>query len=86
MYIPDDIIAATISDALGKLNAFLWFGLGFGLPLLVLSFLSGVAQRWITRQFAMRARLINTLSGVLLISVGVYDLSVNWELIQGILL
>jgi hypothetical protein len=32
---------------------------------LALSFLSGAAQRWITRQFAMRARLINLLGGVL---------------------
>ena len=59
-------------------STFLWFGLGFGLPLLALSFLSGASQRWITRQFAQRARLINVVGGVLLVVVGVYDLWSNW--------
>ena len=35
-------LSLTVGDALGKLNVFLWFGLGFGIPLLVLSFLSGL--------------------------------------------
>lgn len=75
-------LSLTVTEALSKLNIFFWFGLGFGIPLLLLSFLSGAAQRWITRQFAMRARLINIVSGLLLLGVGVYDLSVNWPLIQ----
>jgi cytochrome c-type biogenesis protein len=75
-------LSLTVTEALSKLNIFFWFGLGFGIPLLFLSFLSGAAQRWITRQFAMRARLINVVSGLLLLGVGVYDLSVNWPLIQ----
>ena len=54
----------------------------FGIPLLLLSFISGAAQLWITRQFAMRARLINFISGVLLLGIGIYDLYVNWSLIQ----
>lgn len=78
-------LSLTVADALGKLNVFLWFGLGFGIPLLLLSFLSGVAQRWITRQFAIRARLINVISGLLLLGIGVYDLAVNWSLIAAYL-
>jgi cytochrome c-type biogenesis protein len=74
-------LSLTAGEAISKLGIFLWFGLGFGLPLLALSFLSGAAQRWITRQFAMRARLINLLGGVLLVGIGVYDLWSNWELI-----
>jgi cytochrome c-type biogenesis protein len=74
-------LSLTVMDALGKLNVFFWFGMGFGIPLLVLSFLSGAAQRWITRQFAMRARLINFISGLLLLGVGIYDIIINWELI-----
>ena len=74
-------LSLTVVDALGKLNVFFWFGMGFGIPLLVLSFLSGAAQRWITRQFAMRAQLINFISGLLLLGVGLYDIIVNWELI-----
>ena len=75
-------LSLTVVDALGKLNVFFWFGMGFGIPLLALSFLSGAAQRWITRQFAMRAQLINFLSGLLLLGVGIYDLIINWELIK----
>jgi len=75
-------LSFTAAEVLSKLNIFFWFGLGFGIPLLVLSFLSGAAQRWITRQFALRAQLINVISGLLLLGVGVYDLSVNWPLIR----
>jgi cytochrome c-type biogenesis protein len=74
-------LSLTVGEFLGKLNIFFWFGMGFGIPLLALSFLSGAAQRWITRQFARRARLINLLSGALLVAVGFYDLISNWELI-----
>jgi cytochrome c-type biogenesis protein len=76
------VLSLTIADALGKLNVFFWFGMGFGMPLWILSFLSGTAQRWITRQFAMHARLINFISGLLLLGVGIYDLILNWELIK----
>jgi cytochrome c-type biogenesis protein len=75
-------LSLTVGEALGKLNIFFWFGMGFGLPLLVLSFLSGVTQRWITRQFAAHGRLINILSGLLLLGVGIYDLASNWALIR----
>ncbi len=75
-------LSLTVTEALSKLNIFFWFGIGFGLPLLALSFLSGAAQRWITRQFAQRARLINLVSGLLLVGVGIYDLSANWSLLQ----
>ena len=78
-------LSLTVADALGKLNVFFWFGMGFGAPLLVLSFLSGAAQRWITRQFALRARLINLVSGLLLLGVGIYDLTINWPLISSYL-
>ena len=75
-------LSLTAGEALGKLNVFLWFGLGFGLPLLLLSFLSGAAQRWITRQFALHARKINIVAGLLLVGIGIYDLWSNWDLIQ----
>jgi len=75
-------LSFTAAEAFSKLNIFFWFGMGFGTPLLLLSFLSGAAQRWITRQFALRSRLINVVSGLLLLGVGIYDLSVNWSLLQ----
>jgi hypothetical protein len=33
-------------------------------------------------QFAMRARLINVISGLLLLRVGIYDFRVHWSLLQ----
>jgi len=76
----------TAADVLGKLSVFLWFGLGFGAPLLALSLLSLAMQRWLTRQFAQRARLINLVGGVLLVGVAIYDLSANWDMITTLLL
>jgi cytochrome c-type biogenesis protein len=71
----------TAGEFFSKLAVFLWFGLGFGLPLLLLSFLSGAAQRWITRQLARHATIINRVAGVLLIGVAIYDLSTNWSML-----
>jgi cytochrome c-type biogenesis protein len=75
-------LSLTAAEALSKLIIFFWFGIGFGIPLLLLSLLSGAAQRWITRQFAMRARLLNLLSGILLVAVGLYDFRSNWPILQ----
>lgn len=71
----------TAGEAIDRLSVFLWFGLGFGLPLLLLSFVSGAAQRWITRGFARHSRVINLIGGLLLISVAIYDLASNWAFI-----
>lgn len=78
-------LSLTAGEAVSKLTIFLWFGLGFGLPLLALSFLSGAAQRWVTRQFAQHARLINIVGGVLLVGIGIYDFWTNWDLIRSFL-
>jgi cytochrome c-type biogenesis protein len=75
-------LSLTTGEALSKLGVFLWFGLGFGFPLLALSILSGAAQRWITRQFALRSQLINVMGGLLLVGIGLYDLWSNWGLIR----
>ncbi len=75
-------LSLTAGEAVGRLSTFLWFGLGFGLPLLALSFISGASQRWITYQFAQRARLLNLVAGLLLVGIGVYDLASNWAYVQ----
>lgn len=72
----------TVGELLEKLSVFLWFGLGFGLPLLLLSLLSGSIQRWITRQFALHSRLLNIIGGILLMGVAIYDLIANWSMIR----
>jgi cytochrome c-type biogenesis protein len=75
-------ISLTSTEALNRLGVFLWFGIGFGLPLLVLSLISGALQRTITRWLAHHARLINVIGGILLVGIGVYDFIINLPLIR----
>jgi cytochrome c-type biogenesis protein len=72
----------TAAEVFSKLSIFFWFGIGFGIPLLLLSFLSGATQQWIVRFFARRARTINVVGGLLLVGVGFYDLISNWGIIR----
>jgi cytochrome c-type biogenesis protein len=73
------VYSFTLGEGLSKLWVFLWFGLGFGAPLLVLSLLSGVLQRQLTLWFARHSRAINVVGGLLLIAIAVYDLAVSWD-------
>jgi cytochrome c-type biogenesis protein len=66
---------------LARLGTFLWFGLGFGLPLFILSFMGGALQKPITQFFSRHSRWVNLLSGLLIVGLGVYDLWVNWDFI-----
>ena len=75
-------LSFTAGEAFSQLWAFLWFGLGLGLPLLILSFLSAAIQRQLTSFFARHSRLVNTIGGLLLISVAMYDLGRNWVSLQ----
>jgi cytochrome c-type biogenesis protein len=75
-------LSFTAGEVLKQLWVFLWFGLGLGLPLLLLSLLSGVLQRRLTSLFARHSRLINSIGGLLLIGVAIYDLGQNWELLE----
>lgn len=72
----------TAADFANKLSIFWWFGVGFGIPLLVLSLLSGTVQNWIVRIFTRHTRLINLIGGILLIGVGIYDFTNNWGLVK----
>jgi cytochrome c-type biogenesis protein len=75
-------LSVTAGEAFSKLWIFLWFGLGFGLPLLALSLLSGSLQRQLTRLFTRYSRLINIISGLLLIGIAIYDLLQNWQFLR----
>lgn len=75
-------LSFTAGEAFSQLWVFLWFGLGLGLPLLVLSFLSASLQRQLTTLFARHSRTINFIAGLLLIGIALYDLSKNWEFLQ----
>jgi len=78
-------ISLQSSAFISRLATFLWFGLGFGLPLFVLSFMGGALQKPITRFFAQYSRWVNLFSGILILGLGVYDLWVNWEFIRSVL-
>jgi cytochrome c-type biogenesis protein len=75
-------LSFTAGEALSKLWVFLWFGLGFGLPLFVLSLLSGALQRQLTTLFARHSRVVNIIGGLLLIGVAIYDVSKNWDMLR----
>ena len=70
-------LGLSAESTLEVLAFFLAFGLGFGLPLLVISLLAYSTQlnlvRFVTRHHALASRL----AGALLIAVGVYDLANN---------
>jgi cytochrome c-type biogenesis protein len=75
-------LSFTVGEAISKLWIFLLFGLGFGIPLLVLSLLSGALQRQLTVFFARHSRIINIIGGLLLIGVATYDLGQNWIMLR----
>ena len=79
-------LSFTVGEAFNQLWVFLWFGLGLGIPLLILSFLSAALQRQLTTLFARYSRIVNFAGGLLLIGVAIYDLNINWELFQLFLL
>ena len=75
-------LSFTVGEAFNQLWVFLWFGLGMGVPLLILSLLSGALQRHLTVFFARHSRVINFIGGMLLIGVAIYDLNKNWAFLQ----
>lgn len=75
-------LSFTAGEVFSQLWVFLCFGLGLGMPLLVLSFLSAALQRQLTAIFARHSRIVNLIGGLLLVSVAIYDLGKNWELLR----
>jgi cytochrome c-type biogenesis protein len=75
-------LSFTVGEAFSQLWVFLWFGLGLGVPLLILSLLSGALQSQLTVFFARHSRAVNLTGGLLLVGVAIYDLSQNWDLLR----
>ena len=75
-------ISIGLADAAGKIGTFVLFGLGFGLPLVVLSLLTSVRSRSVVRWIVSHHRGIEIFSGVLLIAIGAFDLLDKWETIR----
>ncbi len=72
-------VSVGAGDAILRMGTFVVFGLGFGLPLVLLSLLAGTRQRAIVRFVLDRHRAIEVVSGVVLIAVALYDLRENWD-------
>jgi len=75
-------VSLTVGEAFSTFWVFLWFGVGFGVPLFILSLLSGALQHRLTVLFARDSRRINAIGGLLLIGIAVYDIAQNWELLR----
>ncbi|HEU4919071.1 MAG TPA: cytochrome c biogenesis protein CcdA [Candidatus Limnocylindrales bacterium] len=75
-------ISIGIADAAGKVGTFLVFGLGFGLPLVVLSLLAGTRSREIVGWIVARHRVVEIVAGLLLIVVAIVDLIDKWDSIR----
>ena len=66
-----------LTETLQKILVFLAYGLGFGLPLVVLSLLAGARRAQVVRYVTRHDRAIDVVAGVLLIAVGIGDLIIN---------
>jgi cytochrome c-type biogenesis protein len=75
-------LSFSAGEAFSRLSTFLWFGLGLGIPLLVLSLLSAALQRQLTMFFTRHTRVVNLLGGLLLVSIALYDIVKNWALLK----
>jgi cytochrome c-type biogenesis protein len=72
-------VSVGFGDAVARVGTFVVFGLGFGLPLVLLSLLAGTRQRAIVRFVLERHRAIEVVAGVVLIAVAIWDLRENWD-------
>jgi cytochrome c-type biogenesis protein len=72
-------VSVGFGDAVWQLGTFLVFGLGFGLPLVILSLLAGARQREVVRWVTAHHRQIEVISGLTLIAVALWDLRENWD-------
>lgn len=70
-------LSFSVGQFLDKTALFLVFGLGFGLPLLALSFVNEIKGGWLTRILAARHTMVNRAAGIVLVLLGIYDFYVN---------
>lgn len=72
-------ISLGVADSIGKIGTFMLFGLGFGLPLVLLSLVAVARGQAVVRWILGHHRLIEVVSGLLLIVVAIVDLVDKWE-------
>lgn len=68
-----------LGETLPRIATFVAYGLGFGLPLVLLSLLAGTRREQLVRAVTRHHRVVDAVGGVLLVSVGLWDLAVNWD-------
>lgn len=68
-----------LGETLPRIATFVVYGLGFGLPLVLLSLVAGTRREQLVRAITRHHRAIDVVGGILLVSVGVWDLAVNWD-------
>lgn len=76
-------ISAGVEDALPRVANFLVYGLGFGLPLVLLSLVAAARGQGLVRWIVARHRALEIVAGVLLIGAGLFDLTQNWDNLRG---
>lgn len=73
------LISVDAVEAAQGIVTFLVFGLGFGLPLVLLSFLAAARSQVLVRWVVARHRAIELVAGVILVGAGILDLASNWD-------
>ncbi len=66
-------------ETLPRIATFIAYGLGFGLPLVLLSLLAGARREQIVRYITVHHRAIEIVGGLLLVGVGLWDLALNFD-------
>jgi cytochrome c-type biogenesis protein len=77
------VASLTIDDIVRQLTFFGAFGVGFGLPLLVLGLAGHVRARELARAMVRWERPLQLVLGVVLVAVGAWDLAVNLPQVIG---
>lgn len=75
-------LSLTVTSFAEKLLFFLAFGLGFGVPLLVISLVAAGRQRALLGVFNRHYALVSRVAGIILITVGSLDLAANLPFVR----
>jgi cytochrome c-type biogenesis protein len=68
-----------LAETLPRIATFIAYGLGFGLPLVLLSLIAGTRREPIVRFVTRHHRAIEIAGGTLLVAVGLWNLATSWD-------